>query len=170
MKEKTKKLAVVIIITLIFAFGVAVPVFAQNSVYHGADSVFRAEGLTLLWAIVKGKDEQTSVVYVRILANDSARNSFAAFRVVARDVLTGSEAVVVKSHALKNQNSVTESRAAFGDKTQRRFFFYTDTSSANGQTPALEIYYYAIPDTAPEFLSQNALEKYFADAAQRLRD
>jgi len=170
MKEKTRKLAVVIIVSLIFASGVAVPVFAQNSVYHGADAVFRAEGLTLLWAIVKGSDEQTSVVYVRILANDSARNSFAAFRVVARDVLTGSEAVVVRNHALNEQDTVTESRAAYGDKTQRRFFFYADTRGADGQAPALEIYYFAIPDTAPEFLSQDALEKYFADAARRLGD
>ncbi|HUX14295.1 MAG TPA: hypothetical protein VMW87_14800 [Spirochaetia bacterium] len=150
---------------LVLAGGVA---FAQTAEYHGADSVFRDHGLTILWAILKGKDEDSSSVYVRIAKSGPASEQLGLFSVVARDVISGDEQVVIPRRVLNDLNTITEERGSFTDKAQRRFLFYRGRDTAGTADPAVEVYYYAIPDTAPEFLTAAAAEAYLKDTLERV--
>ena len=47
---------------------------------HGADSSFRAEGITILWAILKGPAEESSFVHIRILQADPGSFRFLVYR------------------------------------------------------------------------------------------
>ncbi len=168
---KTKHIRWHALLSMLFAialFGASGRLFAQTTELHGADAVFKDHGISILWAILKGKDESSSVVYMRIIRGDTAKSELSSFSVVARDVFSGDESPVVAHRSLANSNTVTESRAAFSDKAERRFLFYgAETGSGNGK-PLFDVYYYAIPDTAPEFLSKDAVEQYLADTAMRM--
>lgn len=142
--------------------------FGQPKVIHGADAVFRRNGITILWAILKGRDEGSSTVYMRVIRGASADGELGSYSVMARDVLTGDETVAQGVRELRDVNTVTESRSAFTDMAQRRFLFYVSPRAPDPRDPAIEIYYYAIPDTAPEFLSKDALEGYLSDTAGRV--
>ncbi len=143
-------------------------VFAQTAEYHGADSVFQGNGLTILWAILKGKDADSSSVYIRIARTGPASEQLGLFSVVARDVLSGDEEVVISRRVLNDLNTITEERGSFTDKAQRRFLFYKGRDTNGTVDPVVEVYYYAIPDTAPEFLTLAAAETYLRDTLERI--
>ncbi|MCD6122984.1 MAG: hypothetical protein J7K04_14195 [Spirochaetales bacterium] len=68
-----KKLIVVILIPLFFSL-VLSTVSAETAVYHGADTVFSAQGIAVFWAILKDKETDSSTVYMEI-AELNAGNS-----------------------------------------------------------------------------------------------
>ena len=67
---------------------------------HGADSSFRAQGITILWAILKGPTEETSQVYIRILHDKGAAPALAFFGVEAVDPFSKERAWVIKATPL----------------------------------------------------------------------
>ncbi len=60
------------------------PALAATEI-HGADSSFRAQGITILWAILKGASEETSFVHIRILHDKAAAPGLTFFGVEAVD-------------------------------------------------------------------------------------
>ena len=39
----------------------------ESNKYHGADSVFKANGISIFWAILKGSEESNSWVHIKII-------------------------------------------------------------------------------------------------------
>lgn len=156
-------------VLFVFVFGAGGSLFGQPVEYHGADSVFQDNGITILWAILKGKNEDASTVYVRIVKTGPASEDLKSFSVIARDVLSGDEETVISDKVLNVVNTIVETRGSFSDKAQRRFVFYEGRKAGQTTRPSVEVYYYAIPDTAPEFLTSTALETYLEDTLARLR-
>jgi hypothetical protein len=142
------------------------PVFGQTE-FHGADSAFEREGITILWAILKGSTEESSWVYIKIV--NSGKNPFQTFSVEAVDPFTKEKEWVVKGKELKKENLVRSNRTSFRDKTARRILFYQSMEAFEKENPDMAIYYLGVPDTSPEVLSEKEMENYFEKALERLK-
>ncbi|MDP1989946.1 MAG: hypothetical protein Q8K00_02900 [Syntrophales bacterium] len=135
---------------------------------HGADSSFRAEGITILWAILKGPTEETSQVYIRILHDKGAAPALAFFGVEAVDPFSKERAWMIKAPLGENQ-TLQLLRTDFQEKTERWLHFYTDREALEKHQPVLTIFYHGVPDTAPELLSEVDIEAYLYAAPFRIK-
>ncbi len=153
---------------LFFILLTARPALAATEL-HGADSSFRAEGITILWAILKGPSEENSHVYIRILHDASAAPAITLFGVEAVDPFSKERTWVVKGVPLRTIQTLKTVRTDFRDKTERWLHFYMDRAALEKDQPALTIFYHGVPDTAPELLSEADLEAYLAQALLRLK-
>ena len=155
-------------LVLLFVLLAGRPAFAAAEL-HGADSSFRAEGVTILWAILKGASEENSFVYIRILHDAAAAPTLKFYRVEAVDPFSKERAWLMKGESLGPIRTLKIVRTDFRDKTERWFHFYTDRESLEKDRPALTIFYHGVPDTAPELLTEAELEAYLAQALSRVK-
>ena len=143
---------------------------AQNHEYHGADSIFQAEGIAIFWAILKGKDDESSLVYINLIRPEEAGSQFHKYSVLAVDPFSKKQEWVHEGKEFEENTLLTLNRASFRDMTERRFFFYKgDDETYVAEKPDMTVYYLSIPDTAPEFLKEDHIKKYFNSARERLR-
>jgi hypothetical protein len=149
----------------LFAWEIS-PVFGQKE-FHGADSVFEREGITILWAILKGPTEESSWVYIKII--NSRKSPFQIFSAEAVDPFSKEKECVVKGQRLVEENVIKGVRSSYKDKTARRILFYRSTEAFEKENPDMTVYYLGIPDTSPEVLSEKEMEDYFKKALERLR-
>ncbi len=155
--------AILFLVGLSCAF--TAPVRAGGQVeHHGADSVFRVEGLSVLWAVLKGDDEATSQVCIQIVTTSER---FRFFSVLAVDPFTSQVEALVEGRGMQKENLVRSSRTSFQDKTGRRMLFFETEKNLNDGRPDLVIHYFGVPDTAPELISEQNLREYFRTAAAR---
>jgi hypothetical protein len=133
------------------------PLFGQNE-FHGADSVFEREGITILWAILKGSTEESSWVYIKIV--NSGKSPSQIFSVEAVDPFSKEKEWVVKGKNLEKENLVRSNRTSFRDKTARRILFYRSTKAFEKENPDMAVYYLGVPDTSPEVLSEKECANY----------
>jgi hypothetical protein len=155
------------ILLLLFVLMAGRPAFAATEI-HGADSSFRAQGITILWAILKGTSEETSQVYIRILHDQATAPALMFFGAEAVDPFSKERAWVIKA-PLKDNQTLQILRTEFRDKTERWLHFYRDRESLEKGQPALTIFYHGVPDTAPELLTEAELEAYLAQALSRIK-
>jgi len=156
--------------TLLFLFALLAgkPAFAAAEL-HGADSSFRAQGVTVLWAILKGASEETSLVHMRILHDQAEAPGLQFYRVEAVDPFSKERAWVMKGEPLGASQTLKTVRTDFRDKTERWLHFYADRESLEKGRPALTIFYHGVPDTAPELLTEAELEAFLAQAPSRIK-
>ncbi|MCP4404821.1 MAG: hypothetical protein GY801_46915 [bacterium] len=160
------------IVTLVFLIGGVCGnqvIYAEEKEYHGADSVFQAEGIAIFWGILKGSDDESSLVHINIIVTDDKAEKFAKFSVLAVDPFSKEEKWVSEGREFQQKNLLTLNRASFRDMMERRFFFYASEENYKDKKPDMLVYYLSIPDTAPEFLEERELEEYFKDAITRLK-
>ena len=136
---------------------------------HGADSSFKAQGITILWAILKGSSEENTFVHIRILHDVATAPALTLFSVEAVDPFSKEREWVVKGVPLRTLQTLKLVRPDFRDKTERWLHFYTDREALEKSRPALMIFYHGVPDTSPELLSEVDLEAYFAQALSRIK-
>lgn len=134
---------------------------------HGADSSFRAQGITILWAILKGPADESSFVHIRILQADPG--GFRFYGVEAVDPFSKERVWVMKGEPLRAIQTLKIVRTEFRDKTERWLHFYKDRGALEKREPALTIFYHGVPDTAPELLTEAELEAYLVQALSRIR-
>jgi hypothetical protein len=144
------------------------PAYGQKE-YHGADSVFEMEGVAILWAILKGPDEDHSWVHIKIIDSTVRPPPFQFYSVQAVDPLSNEKEWVVKNVEWKRENEIKASRSSFKDKPARRILFYKNTADDPREKPAMTVFYMGIPDTTPELLTENQLKDYFAKAMERMK-
>lgn len=155
----------VVLWMVLFAWEIS-PAFGREE-FHGADSAFEREGITILWAILKGPNEETSWVYIKII--NSGKNPFQIFSVEAVDPFSKEKEWVVKGEKLEEENVIKGIQSSFKDKTARRILFYLSTQAFEKENPDMAVYYLGVPDTSPEVLSEKEMEDYFKKALQRLK-
>jgi hypothetical protein len=161
------RLCFIVIWTLIAWVAYSVPLSYCQTEFHGADSVFEREGITILWAILKGPTEESSWVYIKIV--NSGKSPFQTFSVEAVDPFSKEKEWVVKGKKLEKENLVRGVRTSFRDKTARRILFYRSTEAFEKENPDMAVYYLGVPDTSPEVLLEKEMEGYFEKAIERLK-
>ncbi|HER24987.1 MAG TPA: hypothetical protein ENO17_08070 [Candidatus Atribacteria bacterium] len=138
--------------------------------YHGADSFFKAKGISLFWAILKGTEESNSWVYIKIINQENSLKPFYAFSLIATDPFSNSEEWIITGQKLTKENIIKLNRESFKKMMGKTFFFYQSEKIENypSELPDMTVYYLSVPDTAPEFLDLEKLEAYFKDLEKRL--
>ena len=133
---------------------------------HGMADAYADQGVALAWAVLRGTDEATTVVVVRIVADPSLYPIVGAtgsnpFSQAARSLLP----------ATPNAGSVElrAARAHFADFPRTELRFYGSVSTAQSDVPRLVVYFLGVPDTTPEFATEASLAAYLADRIARLR-
>ena len=165
MSKVAGKLACLVVLLVLLAVS---PVRAATEL-HGADSFFRAQGITILWAVLKGPAEESSYVHIRVLHDAASGPALKFFGVEAVDPFSKERSWVVKGEPLREIRTLKIVRTDFRDKTERWLHFYTDRESLAKGRPALTVFYHGVPDTAPEALSEAEIEAYFARALSRIK-
>jgi hypothetical protein len=141
---------------------------AQGMDIHGADSTFRAEGLVLMWAVLKGNDEASTMVVLDLVKAAPAADRFRFYTVLAVDPFTGETRPELEAEPLQARNRVLRARPDFQLFSARRILFFADAESAAAVRPELTVYYQGVPDTSPEFGQLQDLEAYFSGVLERL--
>ncbi len=144
-----------------------IPLSYGQEEFHGADSVFETKDMTILWAILKGPDEEHSWVYLKIILSEAGLDTWQSFRLEAVDPFSQEKEWVTPREKAKRENVLKAVRSSFRDKTGRRILFYRNQDS--GDRPGRIIFYQGIPDTAPELPTEALLEDYFNHALRRLK-
>jgi len=141
-----------------------------SSEYHGADSTFKANGISIFWAILKGPEESSSWVHIKIISQEDNLKQFHTFGLIASHPFSDSEEWIIKREKLKKENIIKLNRESFKEMMKRTFFFYKSEKIEDyrSEIPDMTVYYLSVPDTAPEFLTLEKLEAYFKDAEKRL--
>ncbi len=155
-------------LVLLFVLLAGRPAFAATEL-HGADSSFRVQGITILWAILKGPAEESSFVHIRILQMRIAAPAFSILRRRGGRSLLEGAGMGCPGRATQGVQTLKIVRTEFRDKTERWLHFYTDRESLEKGRPALTIFYHGVPDTAPELLTEAELEAYLVQALSRIR-
>lgn len=142
----------------------------ESNKYHGADSVFKANGISIFWAIFKGSEESNSWVHIKIINQEDNLKQFHTFSLIATDPFSDSEEWIIKGEKLKKENIIKLNRESFKEMMGRTFFFYQSEKIEDyrNEIPDMIVYYLSVPDTAPEFLTLEKLEAYFKEAEKRL--
>lgn len=161
-----KKLLLCALMVLTFNT-ISVSLARSETEYHGADSVFEKDGIIILWAILKGQDEASSWVYIKII--NAGGNPFQFYSVEAIDPFSKEKGWGVKGHKLEKDNIVKSARASFRDKTSRRILFYGNRDTLEKEKPDMTVFYLGVPDTSPEMLSEREMDRYFENALERVK-
>jgi hypothetical protein len=144
----------------------ALPILAQSGTIHGADSVFAAPGVSIVWGVLRGPTEPETLVVMRI-NNPAARYGY--LRVEGVDPFTGRREAVGAGMPLGARADVTSPRSTFADLPRRDIHLYASEADWHARKPALTVYYLGVPDTTPEFGSRADLDAYLARIQPRDR-
>jgi hypothetical protein len=164
---KKRGLTLLVLTGFVLIGGLSTPDLVLTAEYHGADSVFKVKDVGVIWAILKGSDDAHSTVVIRIENLSAGKSAYQTFSVSAVHPFSGVEKRLIINETFDEKNLVTSSRASFRDMPGRRIFLYKTADGS--QRPDMVIYYMSIPDTAPEFLGLEQLDRYLDETAERLK-
>jgi hypothetical protein len=143
---------------LILAAACCAPAFAEEpKEVHGSGDAYTAAGVTLAWGVLRGADEASTQVVLRIFADPQVYTNVAA---VGKNPFSGQERVLQSATPTKGSIDIRVSRAQFADFPRTELQFY---AAASPTTPALVVYYLGVPDTTPEFTDMSRLDLYLTD-------
>lgn len=133
---------------------------------HGALDAYAGQGVALAWGVLRGKDEASTTVLVRIEA-DPAR--WRALDIVGLDPFTGQRAPLAARVALgATAVTVRIARARFAELPQTQWRFLADPAAA-ADAAGLVVFYRGVPDTTPEFDDAARLDASLAERLERAR-
>lgn len=135
----------------------------------GADAIFAERGVAVFWGVVRGRDEASTQVVLRIERLDrEAPWRFA--RVEAVDPFSGQRELIRLALNLETDpvSTVEMPREGFVAQPSRRILLFRDARALQDDRPGLIISYVSIPDTVPEFATRADLAEHFRRVRERL--
>lgn len=133
---------------------------------HGVGDGFAVPGVALAWGVLRGASEATTTVVVRIVT-DPARYGWMGAAGI--DPFSKQEQVLRPVAQSPGVSDVRAPRANFADFPRTEFRLYDSEAAARSGAAALVVFYLGVPDTTPEFATEDKLEAYLADRIARLR-
>ncbi|MEO7744522.1 MAG: hypothetical protein ABIR98_16415 [Usitatibacter sp.] len=145
------------LVGLFAVVGLLMPAEAKE--VHGQTDAFKAPGVAMAWAVVRGADEARTFVVVRL----RAAPGIDSVTVTGRDPFTKEEKVLQRGTFAKGRANVRIPRASFAD------FPRTDWQLAGvSKELPLTVFYLGVPDTTPEFASEAQLDRYLEERLAKL--
>lgn len=127
---------------------------------------FAAPGVALAWGVVRGASEAATVVVIRIVTDPVA---YPWIAVAGNDPFTQGQRPLLPATQSAGGIDLRSPRAHFADFPRTEFRFYDSAAAARHDAPGLVVFYLGVPDTTPEFTSEDKLEAYLTDRIARLR-
>ena len=138
---------------------------AQAREIHGENSSFAGEGVALAWGILKAQVEDQSQVVIRIAPLGEA---YASVSIEGIDPFTQKRQEILGGSALGQALDVRSGRGSFAELPGREIHLFT-VADWQARRPTLTVFFMGVPDTTPEFLSENALATYLAETLSKLQ-
>src|SRR5436305_7345444 len=135
-------------------------------VVHGSSDMYSASGIALAWGILRGADEAKTIVVVRIVVDS---NNYPLAAVTGIDPFTERKKTQLNAAPVGSGLDVRLPRPSFGDLPRTEFRFFRSAEQARADAPELVVFYSGVPDTAPEFADEAALDKYLAQRLEGAR-
>ena len=130
---------------------------------HGVADAYARPGVALAWGILRGKSEADTVVVVRV---DADAPTYAFVAADGIDPFTQQRKTIQPPTRATGGVDLRFPRSHFADFPRTEFRF---SATGNATSPALTVYYLGVPDTTPEFPTQDALGRYLTDRLARER-
>ena len=161
--------ALLLLVGLSFASGAAVHSSAAEAPreVHGMADAFAAPGVALAWGVVRGASETATVVVVRIVTDPA---SYPWLAVAGGDPFTQRKQPLLPAIRSTGVTDLRLPRAHFADFPRTELRFYESAAAAQQDRPALVVYFLGVPDTTPEFATEDKLQSYLNDRVARLPD
>ena len=150
------------------AAGVAVRASAAEAPreVHGMADTFAAAGVAIAWGVVRGASETATVVAIRVVT-DTALYPWVA--VEGSDPFTQRKDPLLQPMSSAGVINVRSPRAHFADFPRTELRFYGSAAEAQSGVPKVVVFYLGVPDTTPEFATEDKLDAYLTDRIARLR-
>ena len=129
---------------------------------HGSGDAYASAGVALAWGILRGADEASTQVVIRVAADPKVYPLVAA---VSRNPFSGKEQVLLAATPTGGHVDVRVARAQFAEFPRSELRFYASATTTD--PPALVVFYLGVPDTAPELVGEAKLDAYFSDRLKR---
>jgi hypothetical protein len=126
---------------------------------HGMADAFAAPGVALAWGVLRGANETETVVVLRIVTNPA---SYPWLAIVGSDPFTQSRRQVIPATRSTDVTDVRAPRAHFAEYPRTEARFYESGPAARLDRPALVVFFLGMPDTTPEFATEDQLQAYLA--------
>jgi len=130
----------------------AMPAAAKE--VHGQIDVFKAPGVAMSWAVLRGRDEARTFIVVRLRVGSGIDNVI----VTGRDPFTKAEKELQRVALPKGRSDVRIPRASFADHPRTEWQF-----QGNAKELPLTVFYLGVPDTTPEFADEKKLDVYLEE-------
>ena len=124
---------------------------------HGADSLFVAPDVAIVWAVLKQPASDHATVWLRIV---NRTRKFSHVSVDGVDPFSKKRVVIEPGIALAAEVVLASDRDSFSDSPSREVHLYGTESDWRAARPLLTIYYLGVPDTTPEFSNRAAMDAY----------
>ncbi len=141
-------------------------VAGAGELVHGGDSTFAGHGIVVLWGVLRGADEATTAVVLRIVRVDP---TLGAIAVDGIDPFSQRRATVTPPATLGATHEVRVPRAWFGVHPRTEIHLGRSPEDLAAGRRRLTIYFTGVPDTTPEVASEAALAAFFERALTRAR-
>ena len=132
---------------------------------HGSADAYAGDGLALVWGVLRGPDEASTVVALRIVA---APERYPLLAVVGRNPFSQQTKALLPPTSTKGGVDLRVARSHFPDFPRTELRFYGSAAAAQADSPQLVVYFLGVPDTTPEFTSEARLSAYVSDRIARL--
>jgi len=157
--------ALLLLAGLVLASGAAVHGAEAPREVHGMSDAFAAPGVAMAWGVVRGASETATVVVARIVT-DPAMYPWLA--VTGSDPFTHRTGPLLAATRSAGVIDVRSPRAQFADLPRTEFRLYESAAAAQQDVPALVVFFLGVPDTTPEFATEDKLQAYLGDRVARL--
>ncbi len=155
------------IMAVLFFIILTVPGYSQDNTYYGADYIFKAEDIAVFWAVLKGSDVSSNIVYINIVPLGVKEMKYTRYSAIASNVFSKEEEILVKYKKLKDENIIKRDYGSFLNMSEMTLLFYGKKDSK--KKPGMEIYYKGVPDAAPEFLDESRIISFFEHSKDKLK-
>ena len=148
-------------LTLLLTLGLSGAAGAQSSrLVHGADAVFVAAEVVVVWSVLRGADESSTVVVITVAPRRAAIGVAAAEGV---DPFTGARVARGGPVPLVGPHALRVPRSEFADHPRTELHLAAsidDLAARRGMT----IYFSGVPDATPEFNDESIRAAWVAAA------
>ncbi|MEO5764500.1 MAG: hypothetical protein ABIR52_04255 [Casimicrobiaceae bacterium] len=130
---------------------------------HGVADAFAQPGVALAWGVLRGKSEADALVVVRV---ETSAPDYALVAADGIDPFTQQRKAIQQPIRASSSVDLRIARAHFAQFPRTEFRFFAGGSAA---APSLTLYFLGVPDTTPEFATEEALSRYLAARLVRER-
>ncbi|HEX8010721.1 MAG TPA: hypothetical protein VF814_07285 [Casimicrobiaceae bacterium] len=166
LRRKLSGRAMILFVVCIWAVPATSAVADVRAEVHGVADAYAAPGIALAWGILRGADEASTQVVVRIVADPKV---YATVSAVGKNPFSNREQALLRASPTAGSVDVRVPRTQYADFPRTELRFYGPRASPPADAPALTVFYLGVPDTTPEFATEAALNAYLADRIARAR-
>jgi hypothetical protein len=127
---------------------------------HGKVDVFTAPGVALAWGVLRGASEEETLVVIRLLTQ---RTMYPWFAVTGHDPFTQGKRQTFPATPSTDVTDLRTPRGHFATFPRTELRFYASRADAENERPALVVFFLGVPDTTPEFATEEKLQAYLKE-------